>query len=150
MAQIVIDGLDQVMGELNARASALRPIIEEALRRSADVLREELLAQERKFKAPTGELGRTITASLVGHAQGASMIDVYYAGDGYFGARGGGEKKGETAPRRAAFVATMQENKNRNPFNARARKIAQPRINTIVEEMLAGGQASIKKGEGGL
>lgn len=137
MARLEVTGLHDLMITYSQTESGLRPMIEEALKMSGEALKEELLAQEQRFKDPTGELGETIALSEVGHAQSASMIDQYYKG-GYTGRRKGGEKAGEHAPRRAGFVAAMQENRNKNPFNKRAKKRAEPRINSIIAELLGG------------
>lgn len=141
MAYIEITGIDGLMSRLNQSGSMLRPIIREALVMSAEELKGELLEQEKRFKKPTGELGQMITLSGVGHAASASLIDVFYKGD-YVGARG--------SPRRAGFVAAMQEYKNKNPFNKRARKKAAPRINTIITEMIGDANKGLYGGLGGL
>ena len=135
MARILIDGIDGLMGDLNKAGSSLRPIIEEALIASAQELQAELLRQERRFKHPTYELGNTLAITRVGHGPSASLIDVYYKGD-YYGARAGGELEGQHAPRRAGFVAAMQEYKNKRPFNRRARRNAAPRVNSIITEAM--------------
>lgn len=141
MAYLEITGIDGLMSRLNQSGSALRPIIRDALKLSAEELSEELLRQEERFKEPTYELGETITISGVGHAASASFIDVLYQGT-YTGARG--------SPRRAGLVAAMQEYKNKNPFNKRARKKAAPRINTIITEMIGDASKGLYGGWGGL
>lgn len=130
MARLEIVGIDKVMGDLNQQGGRLRPIIEEALRRSADVLREQLIAEEMdSFKAPTGELGRNIEISPVGHAAGASIIDVYADGI-YTGTRG--------SPRSAGMIGALVENKHKNPWQKRARKKSAKRINAIIADALKG------------
>ena len=130
MAKITIDGLDQIMGGLNRKGGRLRGVITEALQMSAKALTEQLKKEDMSsFRAPTGELGGHLTTSPVGHAAGASMIDVYAKGN-YIGVRG--------APRRAGLVAAMVENKHKNPWNARAMKRSEKRINAIIAETLRG------------
>lgn len=131
-----------MMARYNAAGSAMRPIVEEALRESGEALKEEILRQERRFKAPTGELGRTTVLSRVWHHGDGSGIFLHYEGM-YQGTRGGGEKAGSRT-RRAAFVAAMQEHQNKRPFNKRARNKAAPRINAIITEAI--GQANKELG----
>lgn len=144
MARLEVAGVDELMAQYNRAGSQLRPIIAEALRQSAQVLHAELLKQESGFKDPTGELGKTIADEGAQHASSASYIELLYKGD-YRGPRGGGEKKGGHAPRRAGFVAAMQEYKNGNPFNQRAMRSSKKRINSIIAE-----QMDISRGWGGL
>ena len=60
MARLEITGIDGLLGDLTRAGSRLRPMIEEALRQSGEALAEEVLAQEERFKAPTGKLGESI------------------------------------------------------------------------------------------
>ena len=130
MARLKVDGLDQVMGDLNRREGRLHSIITEALNKSAEVLKEQLLDEEAdSFVDPSGELGDTLVISPVGHAAGASIIDVYADGT-YVGRRG--------KPRRAGMVAAMVEYKHKNPWNARARRKSSKRINSIIADALRG------------
>lgn len=132
MARLEVLGVDQLMARVNRAGSMMRPIIEEALRQSAEELRKELLAQESRFKHPSGALGRSIEISAPWHFGNASGIYQDYVGT-YTGPGGGGEKAGASG-RRAAFVAAMQEYQNGNPFNNRARNKAATRINAIINE----------------
>lgn len=149
MARLEIDGIDGVMGEMNRAESALRPLIEEALRQSGEVLAEEVLAQEARFKAPTGKLGESIALTDVWHHGSASGVYMNYEGM-YEGGRGGNEKAGAASGRRAAFVAAMQEYTNKRKFNQKAMKKAEPRINTIIAEVIGGGHGSVRGDMGGL
>lgn len=144
MARLEVTGVDEMIAGFTHAGSQMRSIIAEALRQSAEVVHAELLKQESKFKAPTGELGKTIADDGPKHAASASYIELLYKGD-YRGSRGGGEKKGGHAPRRAGFVAAMQEHKNGNPFNQRAMRSSKKRINSIIAEHM-----DISKGWGGL
>lgn len=149
MARLEITGVDGLMGDLTRSGSQLRPLIEEALRQSGEALAEEVLAQEERFKAPTGELGEHIVLSDVWHRGNASGIFLNYEGM-YTGARGGGEKAGSRSGRRAAFVAAMQEYTNKRPFNKRARAKAAPRINTIITEAVGHVNKNLTGDWGGL
>lgn len=148
MSRIEVTGLDELMARYNAAGGQLRPIIEDALRKSGEALAEELRAQEARFKAPTGELGRTIRLSDPWHHASASGIYQNYEGS-YAGSRGGGERAGSRG-RRAAFVAAMQEHTNKHPFNRRARRKAAVRINAILAEALGDVNRALEGGGGGL
>jgi hypothetical protein len=104
MSRIEIQGIDGLMARFNQASSELRPIVEEALRESGEALAEELLAQEKRFKDPTGELGLSITLTDPWHRGSASGVYQNYTGN-YVGARGGNEGAGRSGARRAAFVA---------------------------------------------
>lgn len=149
MARLEITGIDGLMGDLTRAGSQLRPVIEEALRQSGEALAEEVLAQEARFKAPTGKLGESIVLTDVWHRGDASGIYLNYEGM-YEGGRGGNERAGAARGRRAAFVAAMQEYQNKRPFNKRARKKAAPRINAIIAEVLGKGSGSVRGDVGGL
>lgn len=149
MARLEITGIDGLMGDLTRAGSQLRPVIEEALKQSGEALAEEVLAQEERFKAPTGRLGESITLSDVWHRGDASGVYMNYEGM-YEGGRGGNERAGASGGRRAAFVAAMQEYQNKRPFNRRARKKAEPRINAIIAEALGKGSGSVRGDVGGL
>lgn len=131
MAKITIDGLDQVMAGLNQRGSALRPIIEEALQGSAEVVHEQMLDEEAaSFKDPSGELGEFITDGYVWHNSSCSTIAVYFKGDDYRGRRG--------SPRRSGLVAAMVEYKHKNPWVRRSMTKSKKRVNSIIMEALSG------------
>lgn len=149
MSRIEIQGIDGLMARFNQASSGLRPIIEEALRESGEALAEELLAQEKRFKNPTGELGLSITLTDPWHHGSASGVYQNYTGS-YIGARGGNEGAGRGGGRRAAFVAAMQEFQNKRPFNKRARRKAAPRINAIIEEAVGHVNKSLESDWGGL
>lgn len=149
MARLEITGIDGLLGDLMRAGSQLRPVIEEALRQSGEALAEEALAQEERFKAPAGKLGESITLSDVWHRGDASGVYMNYEGM-YEGGRGGNERAGAARGRRAAFVAAMQEYQNKRPFNRRARKKAEPRINAIIAEALGKGSGSERGDVGGL
>lgn len=148
MARLEITGIDDLMARWNRAGAQLRPVIEEALRQSGEVLAEELLNQEKRFKQPTGELGRSITLTDVWHRGSASGVYQNYEGM-YEGGRGGGERAGSRG-RRAAFVAAMQEYQNKRPFNKRARNKAAPRINSIITEAIGSVNKSLTGDWGGL
>lgn len=148
MARLEITGIDGLMARYNAAGSRLRPMIEDALKKSGEILREEILLQEDRFKAPTGELGRSIVLTPPWHFGDASGIYQDYKGT-YQGARGGGEKAGSST-RRAGFVAAMQEHKNGRPFNRRARNKAAPRINAIIEDAVGRANKELTDSWGGL
>ena len=149
MSRIEIQGIDGLMARFNQASSELRPIVEEALAKSGEALAEELLAQEKRFKDPTGELGRTIEISRVWHFDDASGVYQNYVGN-YIGRRGGNEKAGAARGRRAGFVAAMQEHQNKRPFNKRARKKAAPRINAIIVEAVGSVNKELGTHWGGL
>ena len=148
MARIEILGIDDLMARVNSAASELRPIIEEALRESGEALAEEILKQEERFKEPTGELGRSIAITDPWHRGSASGVFLNYVGN-YVGKRGGGEAAGSHT-RRAAFVAAMQEYKNKRPFNKRARNKAAPRVNSIITEAVGHVNKKLEGDWGGL
>ena len=148
MARLEITGIDGLMARFNGAASELRPILEEALRESGEALAEEILEQEKRFKEPTGELGRSLVITPPWHRGSASGVFLNYEGM-YVGARGGGERAGSHT-RRAAFVAAMQEYKNKRPFNKRARNKAAPRINSIITEAIGHVNKSLTGDWGGL
>lgn len=149
MSRIEIEGIDGLMARYNQAGAQLRPIVEEALRQSGEALAEELLNQEKRFKDPTGELGLSITITDPWHRGSASGVFQNYVGD-YVGKRGGNEKAGSGRGRRAAFVAAMQEYKNKKPFNKRARRKAAPRINQIITEAVGNVNKSLTGDWGGL
>lgn len=149
MARLEIAGVDDLIGDLTRAGSQMRPIIEEALRASGEVLTEELLKQERRFKDPTGELGERIVITDPWHHGSASGVYQNYEGI-YMGRRGGNEGAGFAGGRRAAFVAAMQEYKNKRPFNKRARQHAAKRINTIITEAVGHVNKSLTGDWGGL
>lgn len=149
MSRIEITGIDGLMARFNQASSELRPIVEEALKESGEALAEELLAQEKRFKDPTDELGLSISITSPWHHGSASGVHQNYVGN-YVGKRGGNEGAGRRGGRRAAFVAAMQEYKNKHPFNKRARKKAAPRINAIIDEALGHANKSLAADWGGL
>ena len=149
MSRIEIQGIDGLMARFNQASSELRPIIEEALRESGEALAEELLAQEDRFKKPTGELGLSIAITDPWHHGSASGVYQNYVGN-YVGKRGGNEGAGRSGGRRAAFVAAMQEYKNKRPFNKRARKKAAQRINAIIDEAVGHVNKQLDADWGGL
>lgn len=149
MSRIEIQGIDGLMARFNQASSELRPIVEEALKESGEALAEELLKQEDRFKKPTGELGLSISITSPWHHGSASGVYQNYVGN-YVGKRGGNEGAGRRGGRRAAFVAAMQEYKNKRPFNKRARKKAAPRINAIIDEALGHANKSLAADWGGL
>lgn len=149
MSRIEIQGIDGLMARYNQASSELRPMVEEALRQSGEALAEELLAQEKRFKEPTDELGRSITLTDPWHRGSASGVYQNYTGP-YIGKRGGNEGAGLSGGRRAAFVAAMQEYKNKRPFNKRARKKAAPRINAIIDEAVGYVNKQLSADWGGL
>lgn len=149
MSRLEITGLDGLMARYNQAGSVLRPIVEEALRESGEALAEELLAQEARFKDPTGELGESIVITKPWHRGSASGVYQNYEGM-YAGRRGGNEGAGRSGGRRAAFVAAMQEYQNKRPFNKRARKKAAPRINAIITEAIGHANKSLTGDWGGL
>lgn len=148
MAKLEIIGFDDMMARYNRAESRLRPVIEEALRQSGEALAEELLAQEKKFKKPSYALGESIVLTQPWHVGSASGVYQNYEGM-YTGLRGGGEKAGSSG-RRAAFVAAMQEHQNKNTFNKKARKKAEPRINSIIAEAVGGVHSSLGTSGGGI
>ena len=149
MSRIEIQGIDGLMARFNQASSELRPIVEEALRESGEALAEELLAQEKRFKDPPGELGLSITLTDPWHRGSASGVYQNYTGN-YVGARGGNEGASRSGARRAAFVAAMQEYKNKRPFNKRARRKAAPRINAIIDEAIGHVSRNLAADWGGL
>ena len=134
MATFKVDGIDDVMAVLNQAGSELRPIIEEALRQSAEVVREKMVAEEmNSFKAPSGELGGFIHVGPVWHNSSDSAINAYIRGDGYVGVRG--------KARRAGMVAGLVQNKHGNPWVKRAMSKSRKRVNAIIMEALGGDNA---------
>lgn len=130
MARMIIEGDDGLITRLGREASGFRGKVTRAMGMAAGELREQLKREESgTFNAPTGELGRTIGWKDVQFRRGGAEIDVYPLGS-YKGSRG-------TKPRRAALVGAMVEYKHKNPWNARARDAALPRINSILLEQLS-------------
>lgn len=134
MATFKLDGIDDVMAAIDRAGSGLRPIIEEALRQSAEVVREAMVAEEMgSFKAPSGELGGFIRVGPVWHNSSDSAINAYIRGDGYVGVRG--------SARSAGMVAGLVQNKHGNPWVKRAMTKSRKRVNSIIMEALGGGDA---------
>ena len=134
MATFKVDGIDDVMAAIDRAGSELRPIIEEALRQSAEVVREAMVAEEMgSFKAPSGELGGFIRVGPVWHNSSDSAINAYIRGDGYVGVRG--------SARSAGMVAGLVQNKHGNPWVKRAMTKSRKRVNAIIMEALGGGDA---------
>lgn len=134
MATFKLDGIDDVMAAIDRAGSGLRPIIEEALTQSAEVVREAMVAEEMgSFKAPSGELGGFIRVGPVWHNSSDSAINAYIRGDGYVGVRG--------SARSAGMVAGLVQNKHGNPWVKRAMTKSRKRVNTIIVEALGGGDA---------
>ena len=134
MATFKVDGIDEVMAALNQAGSELRPIIEEALMQSAEVVREAMVAEEMSsFKAPSGELGGYIHVGPVWHNTGDSAINAYIRGDGYVGVRG--------KARSAGMVAGLVVTKHGNPWVKRAMSKSRKRVNAIIVEALGGENA---------
>ena len=134
MATFKLDGIDDVMAAIDRAGSGLRPIIEEALKQSAEVVREAMVAEEMSsFKAPSGELGGFIRVGPVWHNSSDSAINAYIRGDGYVGVRG--------SARSAGMVAGLVQNKHGNPWVKRAMTKSRKRVNSIIMEALGGGDA---------
>ena len=134
MATFKLDGIDDVMAAIDRAGSGLRPIIEEALRQSAEVVREAMVAEEMgSFKAPSGELGSYIRVGPVWHNSSDSAINAYIRGDGYVGVRG--------SARSAGMVAGLVQTKHHNPWVKRAMTKSRKRVNSIIMEALGGGDA---------
>ena len=134
MATFKLDGIDDVMAAIDRAGSGLRPIIEEALTQSAEVVRETMVAEEMSsFKAPSGELGGFIRVGPVWHNSSDSAINAYIRGDGYVGVRG--------SARSAGMVAGLVQTKHHNPWVKRAMTKSRKRVNTIIVEALGGGDA---------
>lgn len=141
MASIRITGIDELIGGLSRRANSLRPIIEEALAQSAEVVKEKMQDEEAgSFVDPSGELGETIECSRVWHSPAASGIYVRFEGN-YVGRRG--------RARRSGLVAAMVEYKHGNPWVKRSMKKSRRRINAIMAEEL-GGRTGTASDWGGL
>ena len=134
MATFKVDGIDDVMAAIDRAGSGLRPIIEEALRQSAEVVREAMVAEEMSsFNAPSGELGSYIRVGPVWHNSSDSAINAYIRGDGYIGVRG--------SARSAGMVAGLVQNKHGNPWVKRAMTKSRKRVNSIIMEALGGENA---------
>lgn len=134
MATFKLDGIDDVMAAIDRAGSGLRPIIEEALKQSAEVVREAMVAEEMSsFKAPSGELGGFIRVGPVWHNSSDSAINAYIRGDGYVGVRG--------SARSAGMVAGLVQNKHGNPWVKRAMTKSRKRVNSIIMEALGGENA---------
>lgn len=134
MATFKLDGIDDVMAAIDRAGSGLRPIIEEALESSAEVVREAMVAEEMgSFKSPSGELGGYIRVGPVWHNSSDSAINAYIRGDGYVGVRG--------SARSAGMVAGLVQNKHGNPWVKRAMTKSRKRVNSIIMEALSGGDA---------
>ena len=134
MATFKLDGIDDVMAAIDRAGSGLRPIIEEALKQSAEVVREAMVAEEMgSFKAPSGELGGFIRVGPVWHNSSDSAINAYIRGDGYIGVRG--------SARCAGMVAGLVQNKHGNPWVKRAMTKSRKRVNSIIMEALGGENA---------
>ena len=134
MATFKVDGIDDVMAAIDRAGSELRPIIEEALRQSAEVVREAMVAEEMgSFKAPSGELGGFIRVGPVWHNSSDSAINAYIRGDGYVGVRG--------SARGAGMVAGLVQNRHGDPWVKRAMTKSRKRVNSIIMEALGGENA---------
>ena len=134
MATFKLDGIDDVMAAIDRAGSGLRPIIEEARKQSAEVVREAMVAEEMSsFTAPRGELGSYIRVGPVWHNSSDSAINAYIRGDGYVGVRG--------SARSAGMVAGLVQNKHGNPWVKRAMTKSRKRVNSIIMEALGGENA---------
>ena len=136
MARFMIDGMDDVMSVYTRKGQRSRTIVEDALKKSANTLKERLQREVKSsLKAPSGELGRTIGWDKIWHMNSASGVYVYPQGN-YTGVRG-------TKVRRAAEVGFVIEHgrggvrpMEPNPWNARGARKERKRINTIITEEL--------------
>lgn len=129
MATFKVTGIDDVMAQINQAESRLRPIIEEALQKSAEVVRAAMVAEEMgSFKEPSGELGGFIHVGPVWHNSSDSAINAYIRGDGYVGVRG--------RARSAGMVAGLVQTKHKNPWVKRAMAKSRKQVNSIILEAL--------------
>ncbi|MBR1407396.1 MAG: hypothetical protein IJ573_00675 [Clostridia bacterium] len=134
MARMEIAGWDGLLNSMESRAQGVDERVARALQLSADALREALIEQEeRRFKAPSGELGSLIPERPETVRTGSeTYVEVYPTGS-YMGTKA-------VTPRRAEEVGFVLEYGHGqvppNPWNKRARKKAEKQINTIIEQEL--------------
>ena len=132
MARIVADGWDGLLNSYEAWQEGIPRRVERALTLSAEVLRAALIEQERRtFKEPSGELGNLIPERPdVRRTNASSFVEIYPTG-AYMGIR-------SATARRAEEVGFVLEYGHGsvppNPWNARAAKKSQRKINSIIEE----------------
>ena len=140
MAVMIVTGLDGLMNTMESAAQGVDQRVDAALTKAAEELRQALIEQEMgKFKAPTGELGSLIPERPQTVRGGSeTFVEVFPTG-GYHGSKGGYERRAEEV----GFVMEYGHGSvPPNPWNKRARKKAEKRINTIIEQELAiGGTA---------
>jgi len=134
MAQMIVTGLDGLLNTMESAQSGLDQKVDAALQKAADELRQALVDEEmKKFKAPSGELGSLIPERPQTVRGGSeTFVEVYPTGS-YHGSRGGHERRAEEV----GFVVEYGHGTvPPNPWNKRARKKAEKRINSIIREEL--------------
>lgn len=132
MARMEITGWDGLLNSMESRAQGVDERVARALSLSAQALRDALIEQEeRRFKAPSGELGSLIPESPQVMRDGSSAYVELYPTGSYLGTKA-------VTPRRAEEVGFVLEYGHGtvppNPWNKRARKKAEKTINSIIEQ----------------
>lgn len=129
MATFRVDGLDDLMIQIDRAGSDMRPRIDDALTRSAEVVHQAMIDEEMgSFKAPTGELGSFVKVGPVWHNSSDAAINVFIRGDNYVGVRG--------RARSAGMVAGLQQTKHNNPWIKRANTKSRKQVRAIIAEAL--------------
>lgn len=137
MAVMIVIGLDGLVNTMESAANGVDKKVDRALQLAGGELRQALIEQEmHKFKAPSGELGSLIPERPQTVRSGSESFVEIYATGSYMGT------KAKTA-RRAEEVGFVVEYGHGtvppNPWNKRARKKAEKRINSIIQQELAMG-----------
>lgn len=134
MAGFRIEGLDGLILDMERQDAGLKARIDRAMEMAGGVLAEEMRAQTKRFKHPTGELAGLTKPGRVWHNPLDVRIAVWPQGNGYVGRRG--------SPRRAETVGFVVEHgvKSRhqaaNRWMTRGLKRSEPRVNSILEEVI--------------
>ncbi len=129
MATFKVDGIDDLMIQIDRAGSGMRPRIDDALTRSAEVVHQAMIDEEMgSFKSPTGELGRFVQVGPVWHNSSDAAINVFIRGDSYVGVRG--------RARSAGMVAGLQQTKHNNPWIRRANTKSRKQVRAIIAEAL--------------
>lgn len=134
MARMEITGFDELINTMQTRADGTDARIDRALTLAGAALRAELVRQEMStFKAPSGELGSLIPEHQEIHRDGSEVyVEVYPTGR-YLGTRARQTRRAEEI----AFVLEYGHgNVAANPWNKRARKKSQRRVEQLVREAL--------------
>ena len=137
---MTITGLDGLVNTMETAANGVDQKVDQALQKAGDELRQALIEQEmHKFKSPSGELGSLIPERPQTVRGGSETFIEIFATGSYHGSRGGHERRAEEV----GFVMEYGHGSvPPNPWNKRARKKAEKKINSIIQqELTLGGTA---------